>query len=58
MLKDIKSQYFIQMLFSFLDDGSKLKIIRYNKNFQTHLHINLMNYKIFSGRFIKYTTNK
>ena len=58
MLKNIKSQYFIKMIFSILDDGSKLKIIRYNKNLQNHLDINLMNYKRFSGRFIKYITNK
>ena len=58
MLKDIKSQYFIQILFSILDDGSKLKIIRYNKNLQNLLDIHLMNYKRFSGRYIKHIANK
>ena len=52
MLKNIKSIYFSKILFSFLDDGVKLNLLRYNKNLQIKLDINIMNYKRFANKYI------
>ena len=56
-LNDIKSSYFIQILFCHLSEEMKLKIVKYNKNYQNLLNINLINYKIFSGKYIEYESN-
>ena len=52
MLKNSKSIYFIKKLFTFIDEKNKLEIIKYNKNIQNILDINLFNYKFFSKRYI------
>ena len=52
MLENIKTSYFKKILFLHLDEGRKLKIIKYNKNLQKFLYINLINYKIFSNKYI------
>ena len=57
MLENIKSSDFIQLLFSYLDERIKLRIINYNKSFQNIMNITLMNYKLFSRRFIIYEDN-
>ena len=54
MLKKIKSEFFINFLFAFLDEEIKLKSVRYNKKFQEIIDINIMNYKLFSRRNIFY----
>ena len=53
-INDIKSSYFIIKLFSHLSEEAKLKIVKYNKSYQCLLNINLINYKIISGRYIEY----
>ena len=57
MLKDIKSSYFINILFSFIDEGQKLKLIKYNKSLQKILNISITNYIFFSERYIIYESN-
>ena len=57
MLQKIKSEYFIKRLFTFADEKNKLDIIKYNKNMQNILDISLINYKIFSDRYIIYGGN-
>ena len=57
MLKNVKSMYFVKYLFSFLDEKTKLEIIKYNKIMQNILNINLINYKFFSGKYIEYESN-
>ena len=54
MLKKIKSIYFSRNLFSILEDKIKLGVVKYNKNFQEILNINLTNYKILSGKYIQF----
>ena len=54
---DIKSSYFIIILFSHLNEERKLRIIKNNKNIQNLLNINIINYKIFNGKYIKYESN-
>ena len=54
MLDNIKSKYIIKLFFSVLDEIKKLTIVKYNKSLQDKLEINLINYKIFIGRYIKF----
>ena len=35
-----------------LNDKKKLKITKYNKRTQKLLHINILDYKIFGGKYI------
>ena len=56
MLKDIKSDFFIKILFMHLNDYRQLKLIKYNKYIQNKLNIDLYNYKIFKGTYIEYET--
>ena len=57
MLKNIKAIYFIQMLFSYVDEEKKLKLVKYNKNLQKIIDINIINYKHFKGKYIIYESN-
>jgi len=57
MLDNIKSSYSLKYLFSFLNEKTKLKLIKYNQKLQKILDINLINYKLFSGRYIIYDKN-
>ena len=41
MLENIKSSFFTKVLFSYLNEEIKLKMIKYNKNLQNLLGINL-----------------
>ena len=54
MLKNIKSSYFVQLLFLYLDEKNKLKIVKFNKSLQKNLNITIINYKLFTGKYIKY----
>jgi len=44
MLENVKSSYFIKIIFSFVDERKKLMIVKYNKSFQKALNVNLINY--------------
>ena len=57
MLNGIRSIFFIRKLFSNVNAKTKLKIIRYNKSLQKKIDISLINYKIFSGKYIIYENN-
>ena len=56
MMKGIKSSYLTIILFSFIDEERKLKLIKYNKKIQNEIGINIINYKMFKGRYIIYET--
>ena len=58
MLDNIKSIYIFQKLFSFIDEGIKLKLAKYNKRIQNKVIVNLNNYKLYKGKNIIYETNK
>ena len=49
-----KNTKLMNILFSYLDEKRKLKIIKYNKNLQQMNEISLFNYIILSGRYIEY----
>ena len=59
MLKDIKAlYYFSEKLFNLMEEGQKLKLIKYNKSLQNNLNINFLNFKYFSKRYIIYESNR
>ena len=57
LLENIKSIFFYRILFSNLDEKIKLKIIKYNKKLKKQIDIKLINYKVYSGKYIVYETN-
>ena len=57
MLKNIKSSYFIKLIYTFLEEAQKLILVRYNKYMQKNINISIINYKHFSGRYIIYESN-
>ena len=57
MLQNIKSSFFIKILFLCIDEKQKLKLIRYNKNLQKNLDITINNYKHIIGSYIIYEPN-
>jgi len=57
MLKNAKSLYFIQILFSFICKKNKLKLVKYYKNLQSNMNISINNYIHFKCNYIEYETN-
>jgi hypothetical protein len=55
MLENISS-FFLLELFSYLSEEKKLKILKYNKSLQNKIKLNIKDYKIYSGRYIYYTS--
>ena len=58
MLKNIKSKYINEIIFSYVDEGPKLKLIKYNKSLQTNMNISIFNYKCFKGKYIIYKSKR
>ena len=58
MLKKIKSIYFIKFIFVYIDEKQKLKIVKCNKNLQNNIDISIINYKLFTGKYIIYESNR
>ena len=42
----------MKVLFSFINEETKLKIVKYNKGIQKIIGIDIVNYKFFSGKYI------
>ena len=57
LLKNIKSNYISKKIFSYLDKKKLLNIIKYNKNLQNKMNIELINYIFCSDKYIIYETN-
>ena len=57
MLKKIKSSYISKIVFSFVDEGKKLSIIKFSKISQNILEINMTNYILYFDTFIIYGDN-
>ena len=56
MEEKIKSKHIKKIIFSFLHERTKLKIIKYNKTIQNILNIYLIDYKLYSKKYIIYET--
>ena len=57
MFKNVKSFYFLRIIFSFVDEKQKLELIKYNKSLQEIINITIINYKFFSEKYIEYEPN-
>jgi len=49
MLRNIKSKYILKIIFSKLNDGRKLLLVKYNNKIKNRLNIDLIDYKFLSG---------
>ena len=58
MLTIIKSYYFTKIIFSYIDERQKLKLVKYNKSLQKDIDLSIINYKFFTRKLIKYESNK
>ena len=58
MLENIKSLFFTRRIFLNINETRKLNLIKYNKKLQKKLDINIINYKVYSGRYIIYDTKE
>ena len=54
MLVNIKSSFFKIIIFSLLDEKRKLELVKYNNNLKIKLNISLINYKLYTGKYIIY----
>ena len=57
MLENVKSLYFAKIVFSFVDEKQKLKLVKRNKSLQKKIDISIINYMHFKGRYIIYDSN-
>ena len=55
-MEEIKSFLILKKVFSYINEEIKLKLIKYNKNIQNKINIKLINYKLFTGKYIIYET--
>ena len=58
MLENIKSLYFRRNIFLYTNEKVKLDIMKYNKNLQNLMDLNLDYYKRYSGKYIVIIINK
>ena len=58
MLENIKSYYIVKIVFEYIDEKQKLKLVKYNKSLQKKLGINIINYKLFTGKYIIYESKR
>ena len=58
MSKKIKSSFILKIIFTFVAEKQKLKLVKYNKGLQKNIHINIINYIFFKGKYIIYEGNK
>ena len=58
MLDNIKSTYFAKIIFSYINDKLKLILVKKSKKLQKQIDINILNYKIFYGKYIIPETDK
>ena len=54
MLENVKSSYFSKIVFSFIREKQKLKLVKRNKNLQKKLDISIINYINFKAKYIIY----
>ena len=51
MLGNIKSKYILKIIFSNINDESKLFLVKYNNKIKDRLNIDLIVYKYLSGKY-------
>ena len=58
MFENIKSIIIMKKFFTYLNEEIILKIIKYNKRIQRKINISLIDFKLISGKYIIYESNK
>ena len=51
LLRNLKSDYFIQKFFGYMSKRKSLETIRYNKSIQKRINININHYKAYSEEY-------
>ena len=57
-MRNVKSTYFINDIFTFINDNRKFKIVLYNKNMQKILGLTILDFRRISGKYIIGDPNK
>ena len=57
MLNNIKSSYILRIIFSYIIERKKLKLVKYNRSLQKNINLSIINYKFFTGKYIIYESN-
>ena len=57
MFANIKSTYFVIMVFKLIDEKRALNTIKYNKRLQEKMNVSLLNYKLYYGKYIIFEDN-
>ena len=52
-MENIKSFYFIRIIFSYLNEKTKLEFVKINKNLQKLIDVDIYNYRIFNHIYSK-----
>ena len=50
-LKNVKSHYILKIIFEYMPKRKSLETIRYNKNIQKRINININHYKAYSEEY-------
>jgi len=58
MLASIKSKVILKKILAYLEEKQKLKIIIYNRRIQSKVDINIINYKLLSGKYLVMDENE
>ena len=58
MLKNIKSIYIVKIIFEYVNEKQKLKVVKLNKSLQNKIDLNIINYKLFTGRYIIFSSKR
>ena len=57
LIENIKSKYITQMIFSYIDEKIKLKLVKNNKQIQNKLDITIYNYMFFNEKYFIFEKN-
>ena len=57
-MRNVKSTYFINDIFTFINDKRKFEIVLYNKNIQKILGLTILDFRRISGKYIIGDPNK
>ena len=50
-LRNLKSHYILKIIFEYMTERKSLETIRYNKNIQKRINININHYKAYSEKY-------
>ena len=58
MFENIKSTYILKIIFSFIDNKTKLYLVKYSKRLQIKIDIDINYYKLFKSEYIIYESKE